>query len=102
VGTSSTPLQPRDSLHQQIESPLKRGLEVPRLEERRHAWNYSDLPIWDMLFGSWRNPETFAGEVGFDAPATRRLGAMLTFIDVNRPVAGPKNLGRKPTVKEVR
>lgn len=55
-----------------------------------------------MLFGSWRNPETFAGEVGFDAPATRRLGAMLTFIDVNRPVAGPKNLGRKPTVKEVR
>jgi sterol desaturase/sphingolipid hydroxylase (fatty acid hydroxylase superfamily) len=60
-----------------------------------HAWNYGDLPIWDLLLGTFRNPEDFAGEVGFDDAATRRIGAMLAFVDVNRPVAGPNSLGRK-------
>ena len=60
-----------------------------------HAWNYGDLPIWDMLLGTWRNPQQFDGVVGFDAPATNRIGAMLAFVDVNAPVAGPNSLGRK-------
>ncbi|HVO04593.1 MAG TPA: sterol desaturase family protein [Candidatus Cybelea sp.] len=60
-----------------------------------HAWNYGDLPIWDMLFGTWRNPESFAGAVGFDAPATTRFGAMLAFADVNRTIEGPDSLGRR-------
>lgn len=60
-----------------------------------HAWNYGDLPIWDMLLGTYRNPASFAGEVGFDAPASERLGAMLAFVDVNRPAAGPDSLGRR-------
>jgi len=52
-----------------------------------HARNYSDLPLWDWLFGTFANPERFAGEVGFDAPADRRLFAMLAFRDVNGPAA---------------
>ena len=36
-----------------------------------HAFNYSELPIVDMTFGTFRNPPTFTGECGFgDAPAT--------------------------------
>jgi sterol desaturase/sphingolipid hydroxylase (fatty acid hydroxylase superfamily) len=52
-----------------------------------HARNYSDLPLWDWLFGTLANPRDFAGEVGFDRPADRRILAMLAFRDVNGPVA---------------
>lgn len=32
----------------------------------RHNWNYSDLPLWDMLAGTYRNPRRFsAGPLGF-------------------------------------
>jgi sterol desaturase/sphingolipid hydroxylase (fatty acid hydroxylase superfamily) len=60
-----------------------------------HAWNYGDLPVWDMLFGTWRNPMAFDAEVGFDTEASRRFGAMLAFVDVNAPASGPSSLGRK-------
>lgn len=59
-----------------------------------HAFNYADLPVWDMLFGSFRNPAAFEGEVGFDAPADKKLGAMLAFADVNAPLEGRGSLGR--------
>ena len=55
----------------------------------------SIMPVWDMLFGTFRNPARFEGEVGFDQPATKRFGAMLGFVDVNEAVAGPDTLGRK-------
>jgi hypothetical protein len=47
-----------------------------------------------MLFGTFRNPARFEGRVGFDRPATDRLAAMLSFVDVNEAVAGPGTLGR--------
>jgi sterol desaturase/sphingolipid hydroxylase (fatty acid hydroxylase superfamily) len=61
-----------------------------------HAWNYSDFPLWDMLFGSWRNPREFRGECGFEGPADRRLGAMLAWCDVNRDGYGAANRGARP------
>ena len=60
-----------------------------------HACNYGDLPVWDMLFGTFRNPAGFEGAVGFDQPATERFGAILGFVDVNEAAAGPDTLGRK-------
>ena len=42
----------------------------------------------------FRNPASFEGPVGFDQPATNRLGAMLGLIDVNEAAAGPDTLGR--------
>jgi len=88
--------------HMNVRTPAWLGYVIQRpeahcLHHQRdvHAWNYGDLPIWDLLLGTWRNPATFAGEVGFDAPATKRFGAMLAFVDVNAPVAGPNSLGRK-------
>lgn len=47
-----------------------------------HRDNYSDFPLWDILFGSFRNPQTWEGETGFDEPADTRYGAMLAFVDV--------------------
>lgn len=58
-------------------------------ERHVHGWNYSNIPLWDMLFGTWRNPVDFAGEVGFDGDRGQRLGAMLRGVDVHAdtPVA---------------
>ncbi|HVZ02974.1 MAG TPA: sterol desaturase family protein [Dongiaceae bacterium] len=88
--------------HMNVRTPRWLGYVIQRPEAHCihhqrdvHAWNYGDLPVWDMLLGTYRNPETFAGEVGFDAPAARRVGAMLAFVDVNRPISGPNSLGRK-------
>jgi sterol desaturase/sphingolipid hydroxylase (fatty acid hydroxylase superfamily) len=58
-----------------------------------HAWNYGDLPIWDLLFGTFRNPERFEGRCGFEAPADRRVFAMLGFRDVNAAVYGADSRG---------
>src|SRR6185369_3701047 len=89
--------------HMNVRTPAWLGYVIQRpeahcLHHQRdvHAWNYGDLPIWDLLLGTWRNPQGFEGAVGFDAPATGRLGAMLAFVDVNAPASGPNSLGRKP------
>ena len=47
-----------------------------------------------MLSGIYRNPAPFEGAAGFARPASDRLGAMLAFVDVNEPAAGPASLGR--------
>lgn len=59
-----------------------------------HAYNYSDFPLWDMLFGTFRNPETWEGETGFDPPADMRYGEMLVFADVNAPALGQASFGQ--------
>lgn len=85
--------------HWNIRTPPWLGYLIQRPEAHAahhergvHARNYADLPIWDLLFGSFHNPKTFEGEAGFDPPADRRLLAMLAFTDVNRE-AGAR-LGR--------
>lgn len=61
-----------------------------------HRYNYSDFPLWDILFGTFRNPKTWEGETGFDEPADMRFGAMLAFADVNAPKLGEKTFGQAP------
>jgi sterol desaturase/sphingolipid hydroxylase (fatty acid hydroxylase superfamily) len=87
--------------HMNVRTPQWLGVNIQRPEAHCihhqrdvHAYNYGDLPTWDMLFGTFRNPASFDGPVGFDKPATDRLGAMLGFADVNEPMAGPDTLGR--------
>ena len=87
--------------HMNVRTPRWLGCIIQRPEAHCihhqrdvHAYNYGDLPIWDMLFGTFRNPATFEGEAGFDQPASGRLGAMLAFVDVNESNAGPATLGR--------
>lgn len=58
-----------------------------------HACNYGDLPWWDLLLGTFRNPAHFEGRCGFEAPSDRRLLAMLAWVDVNRPLYGPASRG---------
>lgn len=48
-----------------------------------HDRNFSDLPLWDRVFGTYSNPPRFTGEVGFHSPASHRIAAMLAFADVH-------------------
>lgn len=50
-----------------------------------HAKNYADLPLWDMIFGSFHNPESWEAECGLGADAEPRLGEMLRGVDMTAP-----------------
>jgi sterol desaturase/sphingolipid hydroxylase (fatty acid hydroxylase superfamily) len=52
-------------------------------EKGVHSFNYSDLPVWDMLFGTFRNPRVWNAECGFETQQELRFGEMLIGRDVN-------------------
>jgi sterol desaturase/sphingolipid hydroxylase (fatty acid hydroxylase superfamily) len=81
--------------HWNVRTPRWLGWLLPRPEmhalhhERGvHGRNYGDLPLWDLLFGTWVNPPAFDGCVGFDDPAAGRLRDMLLMRDAHAPAAG--------------
>lgn len=77
--------------HLNVKTPRFLGYVIQRPEAHFvhhqrdvHAYNYGDFPLWDILFGTFRNPASFGAEdVGFAEPADRRLGAMLALRDVS-------------------
>ncbi len=88
--------------HWNVRTPQWVGYFVQRPESHcvhhqrgLHGYNYSDFPLWDILFGTFRNPKTWQGETGFDAPADSRYGAMLAFADVNAPAMGKNSFGQE-------
>ena len=52
-------------------------------QEGVHTFNYSDLPLWDMMFGTFRNPQQWEGRCGFGEVREHRLAEMLCGVDVN-------------------
>jgi sterol desaturase/sphingolipid hydroxylase (fatty acid hydroxylase superfamily) len=54
-------------------------------ERNKHFNNFSDLPIWDMLFGTFKNPKEMNDECGFKPEREKKLFEMLTFKNVNNP-----------------
>lgn len=52
-------------------------------EQGLHAYNYGDLPLWDMLFGTFRNPRAWDAKCGFAEERERRVGELLIGRDVN-------------------
>jgi sterol desaturase/sphingolipid hydroxylase (fatty acid hydroxylase superfamily) len=55
-----------------------------------HAFNYSDLPIWDMLFGTYRNPREWDGRCGFGPAGEYRLPEMLRGVDIHQAANASK------------
>jgi sterol desaturase/sphingolipid hydroxylase (fatty acid hydroxylase superfamily) len=55
-------------------------------EVRVHRNNYSDLPWWYIIFGTFNNPETYEGEVGFGKPWP--VVPMLLSIDISSVGSG--------------
>jgi sterol desaturase/sphingolipid hydroxylase (fatty acid hydroxylase superfamily) len=90
--------------HANIATPRWLGYVIQRPESHgvhhergKHRSNYSDLPLWDMVFGTFENPETFDAEAGFYDGASSRIGAMLLGSDVSEPPAD-----RVPATAEAR
>jgi|SRR5581483_1614522 len=48
-----------------------------------HSYNFADLPVWDLLFGTLRNPIQWHERCGFGAGREQRLDEMLLGADVN-------------------
>ncbi len=78
--------------HANLRTPRWLGFLLQRpeshaLHHRRgvHAWNYADFPLWDLVFGTFRNPARFEGEAGFWDGASRQIGALLIGRDVSVP-----------------
>ena len=89
--------------HWNVRTPQWLGYVIQRPEahcvhHRRgvHAYNYGDLPLWDLLLGTFRNPREYHGDCGFEAPADRRVAAMLALQDVNRALYGAGSRGARP------
>jgi sterol desaturase/sphingolipid hydroxylase (fatty acid hydroxylase superfamily) len=78
--------------HWNITTPHWLGYLIPRPESHvlHHASgitvrNFGDLPIWDMLFGTFDNPrQSWHGQTGFDADLAPRIGDMLLLRDVHK------------------
>jgi sterol desaturase/sphingolipid hydroxylase (fatty acid hydroxylase superfamily) len=86
--------------HANVRTPRWLGYLIQRPEAHSvhhekgvHYYNFSDLPVFDILFGTFRNPEAHAAEQGFYPGASSRVGAMLAFRDVSttagRDSSGP-------------
>lgn len=70
--------------HWNVRTPHWLGylFQRPEMHRRHHerGWhrsNYSDLPMWDMLFGTFENPRETPLRCGFSDGAERRLFALL-------------------------
>lgn len=75
--------------HWNIKTPVWLGYIIQRPEAHCihhlsgvHAYNYGDIPLWDMLFGTYRNVESFNGVCGFGAENEKRFIAMMAGEDL--------------------
>ncbi len=94
--------------HANIKTPRWLGYFIQRPESHTyhhakgvHEKNYSDLPVFDILFGTFYNPKEFEHETGFYPGASARVGEMLTFQDVTIPkenVTLQSDLGKPQTM----
>jgi sterol desaturase/sphingolipid hydroxylase (fatty acid hydroxylase superfamily) len=81
--------------HMNIRTPHWLGWVAMRPEQHGlhhargvHAYNYGNLALWDLLFGTYRNPRTFPEAYGFWDGASACVGAMLAGRDVSERAAG--------------
>jgi sterol desaturase/sphingolipid hydroxylase (fatty acid hydroxylase superfamily) len=78
--------------HANIRTPQWLGYFIQRPESHSHhhargvhANNYADVPLYDILFGTFYNPRDFATANGFYDGASYRVLDMLRFKDVSTP-----------------
>ncbi len=84
-------------VHSDTKSPYWIGYIIQRPEMHRvhhergsHSHNYG-LPIWDILFGTYRNPKTDIRLFGFSDNKANRIYDMLRGVDVHKTSANTIN-----------
>jgi sterol desaturase/sphingolipid hydroxylase (fatty acid hydroxylase superfamily) len=80
--------------HWNINTPTWVGFFFQRPESHRvhhqfrhHTNNFADLPVWDILFGTFRNPSKFKVRCGYEEWREDRFEDMLVFNDLHAPGA---------------
>jgi sterol desaturase/sphingolipid hydroxylase (fatty acid hydroxylase superfamily) len=75
--------------HANVRTPrwLRFFIQTPELHSIHHQYdvhrfNFSDIPLWDRLFGTYRDAVEFTPRCGFPDGAEQRLPEMLRFRDV--------------------
>lgn len=75
--------------HWNIKTPVWLGPFFQRPESHRvhhqrykHTNNYADIPLWDMLFGTYQNPREPISQCGFQNEKEDRINDILAFRDV--------------------
>lgn len=91
--------------HVNIKTPQWMGYIIQRPEmhkvhhERgKHYYNFADLPIWDIVFGTFRNPKEFTSKCGFKHEREIMMKEMLMFKNVNP--GNPKDMKKRLKAKE--
>ncbi len=81
--------------HANVNTPQWLGYFIQRPESHTihhgrglHRYNYADLPIFDILFGTFRNPEGYEMEAGFYDGASARIADMLLLRDIAEAPSG--------------
>jgi sterol desaturase/sphingolipid hydroxylase (fatty acid hydroxylase superfamily) len=77
--------------HANIRTPkwLRYFIQTPELHSIHHQfdvhkYNFADIPIWDRLFGTYKDTTDFVERCGFPQGAEEKLAKMLAFKDVYR------------------
>jgi sterol desaturase/sphingolipid hydroxylase (fatty acid hydroxylase superfamily) len=77
--------------HANLRTPRWLGYFIQRPENHAlhhqrgvHAYNYGDIALWDMVFGTFRNPATWAGQAGYYDGASTRIAAALIGRDITQ------------------
>jgi len=75
--------------HTNIKTPRWMGYFIQRPEQHSihhqldvHHYNFGDVPLWDRLFGTFKEAEVFVPRCGFPKDNERKLMKMLLFKDV--------------------
>jgi len=93
--------------HANVKTPRWLGYLIQRPESHHlhhargyHRSNYADLPLIDMLFGTFENPAQVEGELGYYDGASARLGSMLVGRDVTVTPEDPAEAPTRPYSRE--
>jgi sterol desaturase/sphingolipid hydroxylase (fatty acid hydroxylase superfamily) len=77
--------------HTSIKTPQWLGYFIQRPESHTihhgkglHKYNYSDLPVFDIVFGTFRNPKGYEMDTGFYDGASARVADMLLCRDISK------------------
>ena len=75
--------------HANVKTPkwLRYFVQTPELHSIHHElgvhkYNFSDIPIWDRIFGTYKDTIEFTSRCGFPNDNEQKIWKMLTFKDV--------------------
>lgn len=93
--------------HMNVRTPWWLGFLIQRPESHVvhhgrgiHYYNFSDLPIFDMIFGTFRNPRGYETKTGFYPGASARVRDMLFLKDVSEPPAADTTSNYRPAQRQ--